>query len=346
MQSENPIVQSVSNFSNFRKENTKPYSGVSKTICPPLTNYSCSSTDEEISRFKEEKSLTSQSLRKDPPSPAQFDSKGVVFTPLKFEVAETEQNLYDKLSKNTESKPFLERNNGEVTGAGTVIAQLQASMLSEAMSYEEGSDNLAFEQAASVDLVKDEEFETNETENHANVDHHPFSYAHETSDIDSFADSPVASPSSWSVHSLNQTDSTARTRKQWGNAQGPPFIVANSSNTQSHKDVVSGFKRLLNFGRKSRGTESLVDWVSVEEDDDMEDERVPANRSSQDPIKLRMGSSQGHPSEDSFGACEFFSKEGELYVSVFDIASLGKYGSFEQFIFYMLAIFCSPFWFL
>lgn len=327
MQSENPVVQSVS---NFRKENAKPYSGVSKTFPPPLTNYSCSrSTNEEIPGFKEDKTLRFQSLRKDPPSPAQFDSEGVVFTPLKFDMEQTEQNLYDKLSKNTESKPFLERNNGVVTGAGTVIAQLKASMVSEAMSYEAGSDNLAFEQAPSVDLVKDEEFETNETENHDNVDHHPFSYAHEASDIDPFADSPISSPSSWNVNSLNQTDSdTDRMRKQWGNAQGPPIIVANSSNTQSHKDVVSGFKRLLNFGRKSRGTESLVDWVSVEGDDDMEDGRVPANWSSQDLRKSRMGSSKGHPSEDSFSACEFFSEQGELYVSVFDIASTRKIWQF------------------
>ncbi|KAJ7003299.1 hypothetical protein NC653_008513 [Populus alba x Populus x berolinensis] len=62
-------------------------------------------------------------------------------------------------------------------------------------------------------------------------------------------------------------------RKKWGSAQ-KPILVANSFNNQSRKDATKGFKWLLKFGRKSRGAESLVDWISAttsEGDDDTED---------------------------------------------------------------------------
>ena len=46
------------------------------------------------------------------------------------------------------------------------------------------------------------------------------------------------------------------------------YTRANSSHNQSRKDVTKGFER------KTRGTESLVDWISAttsEGDDDTED---------------------------------------------------------------------------
>ncbi|KAK9282017.1 hypothetical protein L1049_004928 [Liquidambar formosana] len=99
-------------------------------------------------------------------------------------------------------------------------------------------------------------------------------------------------------------------RKKWGSAQ-KPIIVANSSHNQSRKDVTKGFKRLLKFGRKTRGTESLVDWISAttsEGDDDTEDGRDPANRSSEDLRKSRMGFSQSHP-YDGFNESELFNEQ-------------------------------------
>jgi len=149
--------------------------------------------------------------------------------------------------------------------------------------------------------------------------HHPFPYQHETSDIDASADSPIGSPASWNSHSLTQSEAdAARMRKKWGTAQ-KPIVVANSSHSQSRKDVTKGFKRLLKFGRKSRGTESLVDWISAttsEGDDDTEDGRDAANRSSEDLRKSRMGFLQGHPSEDSFNESEF-NEQGNLRFSLF-----------------------------
>ncbi|PSS07299.1 Coiled-coil domain-containing protein [Actinidia chinensis var. chinensis] len=104
-------------------------------------------------------------------------------------------------------------------------------------------------------------------------------------------------------------------RKKWGSAQ-KPVLVSHSSHSHSRMDVTKGFKRLLKFGRRSRGTESLVDWISAttsEGDDDTEDGRDHANRSSEDLRKSRMGFSQGHPSDDSFNESEFYSEQVQAF---------------------------------
>ncbi|CAN1287356.1 ABC transporter B family member 19 [Linum perenne] len=141
--------------------------------------------------------------------------------------------------------------------------------------------------------------------------HHPFSYQHEVSDIDASADSPIGSPASWNSHSLAQTEAdAARMRKKWGSAQNP--VLVSSSHNQSRKDLTNGFKRLLKFGRKSRGAETLADWISAttsEGDDDTEDGRDPASRSSEDLRKSRMGFSHGHPSDDCFNEGEIFNEQ-------------------------------------
>lgn len=394
MQSENPLAQSVPNFSDLRKENTKPSSGVSKTTTrPQARNYARSkSNGEEIPLIKEEKTRRSQLLRKGFATPAEssVDSEGIGLTPLKFDKEQTVHNPHDKLAKNAESKPFLRKGNGIGPGAGAVIAKMKFSMASETMNGEEESDQLVIEPEESVDAVQDNEEEESEvtiTEDHTDLDDgkprlsqefdkfnygsesgdaltsfsqvdpsfvaelpatlgstfHPagsvqdspaespvswnsrmqnaFSYAHETSDIDASADSPIGSPVSWNSHSLNQAeaDAAARMRKKWGSTQ-KPVLVANSSHSQPRKDVTKGFKRLLKFGRKSRGTDSLVDWISAttsEGDDDTEDGRDLANRSSEDLRKSRMGFSQGHPSDDSFTESEFYSEQVQaLYSSI------------------------------
>lgn len=396
-QSENPLAQSVPNFSDFRKENTRPSSGISK-VAPRTQLRSIARTksnSDEITLFKEEKPRRSQSLRKSSANPVEskdlsdLNSDSVVLAPLKFDKEQAEQGLYDKLSKNLESKPFLRKGNGIGPGAGASIAKLKASMASEVLKNEEEFDESAFEVEDSVDMVKEEEeeeeFETltaedgtymdngkprlsNESDKSGNSEsdngdalrslshvdpasvaelpaavplvfntigsvqespgespvswnsrmHHSFSYPQETSDIDASVDSPIGSPASWNSHSLAQTEAdAARMRKKWGSAQ-KPILVANSSHNQSRKDVTKGFKRLLKFGRKHRGTESLVDWISAttsEGDDDTEDGRDLANRSSEDLRKSRMGFSQGHPSDDSFNESELFNEHGNLYVS-------------------------------
>ncbi|KAF3451989.1 hypothetical protein FNV43_RR08085 [Rhamnella rubrinervis] len=383
-QLENPLAQSVPNFSDFRKENTKPSPGVSKTATrSQVRSYARNkSSTEDVPMVKEDKPRRSHSLRKSSASSVEFkdlstlNSEGVVLATLKFEKEQTEQSLYDTFSKNLESKPFLRKGNGIGPGSGASIAKLKASMASETLKSEEEFDDLGFEGKDSVNIVEEEEeeLETMAVEDCINIDngkprlsqesdksdnfgsdngdsirslsqvdpssvaelpaavpssfhvvgslpdspgespvswnshiHHSFSYPHETSDIDPYVDSPIGSPASWNSHGIAQTDAdAARMRKKWGSAQ-KPILATNSSQNQSLKDVTKGFKRLLKFGRKNRGPDSLVDWISAttsEGDDDTEDGRDPANRSSEDLRKSRMGFSQG-PSDDGFNEIEF-----------------------------------------
>ncbi|XP_035539146.1 uncharacterized protein LOC109004969 isoform X3 [Juglans regia] len=397
MQSENPLVQSVPNFSDFRKENTKPSSGVSKTTTrPQARNFGRSkSTNEDVPNAKEEKPRRSQTLRKSFGNPVELkdlsplNSDNSVLAPLKFDREQIEHSSYEKSPKNADSKPFLRKGNGIGPGVGASFAKLKASVPSESLENDEEFEESVFEAEDSVDMAKEEEeeeLETVQVKDHAGMDNgktrlsqesdnstnseseiddsvrslsqvdptsvaelpatepstfhgvrslqgspggspvswnsrlnHPFSFPHETSDIDASVDSPIGSPASWNSHSLTQSEAdAARMRKKWGTAQ-KPIVVANSSHNQSRKDVTKGFKRLLKFGRKSRGTESLVDWISAttsEGDDDAEDGRDAANRSSEDLRKSRMGFSQGHPSDDSFIESEFNEQVQALQSSI------------------------------
>ncbi|XP_059643245.1 uncharacterized protein LOC132285099 [Cornus florida] len=174
MRSENPLAQSVPNFSDLRKENTKPSSGVSKsTARPNFGRYSCSkNTCEDVALVKEEKQQWLQSLRKGFASPAEFkdaspmNSESIALTPLKFDKEQFEQNLYHKFTDSVESKPFLGNNTGIGHGDGAGIAKLRASLASKPINHEEVSDVLAFEPEDFVDVVKDEdELETMTTDN-------------------------------------------------------------------------------------------------------------------------------------------------------------------------------------
>nr|GFA87963.1 hypothetical protein [Tanacetum cinerariifolium] len=92
-------------------------------------------------------------------------------------------------------------------------------------------------------------------------------------------------------------------RKKWGIAQ-KYSPIANSTGLQSHKDMDKGFKRLLNFRRKSHHTDNLSDYISAttsEGDDDTEDGTDLANRSSKDLRKLRIGYSHGFNESDFYG---------------------------------------------
>ena len=112
-------------------------------------------------------------------------------------------------------------------------------------------------------------------------------------------------PASLNSHSLSQIMDTSdtdavRTRKRWGSAQKPILAVSQ----QVHKDAPKGFKRLLKFGRKSRGSETIMtDCVSTsatsEGNDDTEDTRDLAIRSADDLLrKSRMGFAPVQPSYD------------------------------------------------
>ncbi|XP_010542381.1 PREDICTED: uncharacterized protein LOC104815615 isoform X2 [Tarenaya hassleriana] len=139
---------------------------------------------------------------------------------------------------------------------------------------------------------------------------HQFSYPN---DFDASVDSPVGSPAFWNFPSLNHMeDDATQIRKKWGAAQ-KHINAGYPSQNQPRKDMTKGLKRLLNFGRKTRGNDSLVDWISAttsEGDDDTEDGRDHhANRPSEELRKSRMGFLQSHPSDESFNESELLFSE-------------------------------------
>ncbi|CAL1383476.1 unnamed protein product [Linum trigynum] len=377
--SENHLAQSVPNFSEFRKENTKPFPGAGKTTNrSQARSYSRSkSNGEDVPLTKEDnKSRRSQPLRKSTAGPPEFKDLSLTTDATVLASLKSDKNQ-------TESKTFLKKGNGIGPDAGPGMAKMKASSaVSEALRSEDEFEDSAFEMEDSSDVIRDvgeEELETTEVEDCTNVDSngksrqsqesekmvmsesdnsdpqrsqvsfssvaelpasvpsafttvedspaespvswnmHPFSYQHETSDVDAIVDSPMGSPASWNSHSLSQAeaDAAARMRKKWGSAQKP--VLVSSSHNHSRKDATRGFKRLIKFGRKSRG-ETLADWISAttsEGDDDTEDGRDPASRSSEDLRKSRMGFSHGHPSDDGFNDGELFNEQVQaLHTSI------------------------------
>ncbi|CAN7058629.1 unnamed protein product [Brassica oleracea var. botrytis] len=104
---------------------------------------------------------------------------------------------------------------------------------------------------------------------------HAFSYPQEHSDDADDSSSPMGSPASWS----------SRMRKKWGTtAQNP---VSSSSPLHSRKDLAKGIKRLLNFGKKTRPADSLMDWASVTTSEGDDDEQA---------LKQKMESVRDHSS--------------------------------------------------
>jgi len=384
-QPENPLAQSVSSFSDLRKENTRPVTGLSKgTSCSqPRTFARSRSATEEVNVGKEEKSQRSHSMRKSLAIPGELkdlsplSSDGANLIPLNFPKEQMEQCVH-KL-QNSELKPFLRKGNGGGAGAGAGIAKFKASMNPEALKDEEDSEGLMEEREDSPDIVKDDEEEFDRASAEGNLQtidapadldseddnpgsekgdvlislsqdvedsiavsskfnpsagnvqespgespgswnsniHHSFSYAHEASDVDASVDSPIGSPASWSSHPLNHmmVADAARMRKKWGSAQ-IPVLVANAPH-HPRKDVTKGFKRLLKFGRKSRGAEYLVnDWVSAsttsEGDDDTEDGRELGSRTSDELRKSRMGYSV--PAYDGFNEGDSFPELGKYFL--------------------------------
>ncbi|XP_010531886.1 PREDICTED: uncharacterized protein LOC104808065 [Tarenaya hassleriana] len=333
--SEKPLAQSVPNFSDLKKENTKPSSLVAKTTTRTQGRNTGPVKQEKLRRslrksssgnieFTELSTLYSDDVL----APARVDTEKnqrnvidvdhVAGFIQEVKATDTSENLknegYDELDSEVEvpkeeepeelemvevedddEKPRMSEEYDQVdntrTGDTTPLRS-NSQIDSSSMTDLPATVSSTFHTVASLlDSPGESPLSWN-----SNMQH-PFGYPNEHSDIDASMDSPIGSPASWS----------SRMRKKWGAAQNPAMI-ANSSQLQSRKDLTKGFKRLLKFGRKGRAAESFVDWVSVttsEGDDDAEDRRDLANRSSDDLRKSRMGSLQSHLSEDGFHESEF-----------------------------------------
>ncbi|URE24110.1 hypothetical protein MUK42_18882 [Musa troglodytarum] len=384
IRTENPLAESLPNFSDFRKENAKPSAAINRlnTREKPKFHSRSKSIIEETNLVKEDKPRRSSSMRKSAAIPGELKN----LSPLNsvspgFSKAQTDAAFINKVHKTEEFKQLIKKGKGSGPVLESNIIKSKASVVSELNKNGEYSEGI-IQKEDSPDLDKDllerssaeqdleasdfpvdsdsekpqhnQEYENSDdfcSENgdvqtslsQADYDtapaspkfstsagnalesagesppswnphlHNSFPYVHEASYIDAFVDSPVGSPASWNLHPLNQMMETdaARMRKKWGSAP-IPMIVANASQ-QSHKDVTKGFKRLLKFGRKSRGAETLVtDWVSAstasEGDDDTEDGHDLATRPADDLRKSRMGCSFPH---DGFTEGEIFPEQAQ-----------------------------------
>ncbi|RWW16985.1 hypothetical protein GW17_00019105 [Ensete ventricosum] len=382
IRTENPLAESLPNFSDFRKENAKPSAAINRvnTREKPKFHSRSKSIVEETNLVKEDKPRRSSSMRKSAAIPGELKN----LSPLNsvsfgFSKAQRDAAFINKVHKTEEFKQLIRKGKGSGPVLESNIIKSKTSVISELNKNGDYSEGI-IQQEDSPDLDKDllerysaeqdleasdfpvnsdsekpqdnQEYENSDdfcSENdvqtslsQADYDtapaspkfstsagnalesaggsprlwnphlHNSFPYVHQASYIDAFVDSPVGSPSSWNLHPLNQMMETdaARMRKKWGSAP-MPMIVANASQ-QSHKDVTKGFKRLLKFGRKSRGAETLVtDWVSAstasEGDDDTEDGHDLATQPVDDLRKSRMGCSFPH---DGFNEGEIFPEQG------------------------------------
>lgn len=375
---DNPLAQSVPNFSDLRKENSKISGANKKTRSQVKSNAHSRSSNDEAAVVREDQSHRAQSTRKGSANPNGFrgmppmDSDDVVSTP----------KLNEEIQNNVVTKPFLKKGSRNSFVSQSSILREKTLGISQlthdeeengdmesgpeefsSMVEDEGEEELESLKTEGQDVSDNEELKQGmEAENSVNSEsendddgaltfslvdqalgsklpipssfhpvesipdwsgespvswnshsQRPFSYLNEMSDIEPSVDSPGGSPVSWNSRSLNQIETdAARRRKKWGAAQ-KPVLAVHSSNNGSRKDMTSGIKRLLKFGKKKPGSESLVDWISAttsEGDDDTEDGRDLANRSSEDLRKSRMGSSKAQ--EDSFNDCQYFNESGDL----------------------------------
>uniref|UniRef100_A0A0E0AMN8 Uncharacterized protein n=1 Tax=Oryza glumipatula TaxID=40148 RepID=A0A0E0AMN8_9ORYZ len=376
---DNPLAQSVPNFADLRKENTKPSAGLSRAAprTQPKSFIRSKSIIEESKNISKDQSRKSQSMRKNL-SPGELrdatSMNDVIYNWAPSKISNDQvEGVFAYITHTAGStKSFLRKGNEAHPAVG--IAGFAPPMF--ANTYQNGDDDDFLDQEEdSPDETKDEEYESieenlresdfpadSDSEN-PGINHefgnsddpgsengdvsfpsdaptlggskfnafagnmhdtpgevpaswstrpHLFAYANDNSDGDAFADSPNGSPSPWNSHTLDQiTDAdVSRMRKKWGSAQ-MPFVGPNASQ-QPRKDVTKGFKKLLKFGRKTRGADGLNDWVSAstasECDDDMEDGRDLAMGSSDDFRKSRMG----YPSAyDGFVDTDVFAEQDQ-----------------------------------
>ncbi|OAY76431.1 hypothetical protein ACMD2_08296 [Ananas comosus] len=152
--SENTLAQSVPNFSDFRKENTKPSIGVNRiTTRTQLRNFSRSKSivEETNSVLKEEKSQRSQSMRQSTAVSSELKD----LLPLN----DDKGALVNKVQKSG-SKSFLKKGNGINPGA----AGYTASMVSDASQNGEDWEEVGCLQEDTPDIIKDEELERTSSE--------------------------------------------------------------------------------------------------------------------------------------------------------------------------------------
>ncbi|KAL4584447.1 hypothetical protein LXL04_009048 [Taraxacum kok-saghyz] len=290
-QSDNNLVaQSVPNFSELRKENTKPYSakvgGRSQA-----RNYTRNRiANEEAPPVREEK--PKRFLRKNTgigPGSGSIAAKMKAASIVSESIVNEELIVTKDDPEEDDIEEFdINNNNNNNTMEESQEAEEQTesrmSIESETLinSESEIGNTSKMENISELPVAITPYESPVSSTSHSN---YPFS------DVES---SPMRSPASWNLQNgfnTNEAADMARMRKKWGVTQKPSLVASPNPNS-SGSGIQSGFKRFLKFGRKSRYNESLADYISAttsEGDDDTEDGRDVSNRSSDDLRKSRMG---------------------------------------------------------
>ncbi|KAJ4755331.1 GPI-anchored adhesin-like protein [Rhynchospora pubera] len=279
---ENPLAQSVPNFSDLRKENTKPSAAsmrANNARAQVMKNYARSkSISEETANstpVKEDVSRRTQSMRKsmvsaisttnelkDISTLSDANNANFGFNPLKNGTPNSYQSYsYEVPDNGLMPQPVLFhdpiKDGNEDFDTEFLEEENPNPNLNRDFQADSDNDNSSFDYPGAESGPRpDRNFSQF-------AQFYPYQYQNETSDTDAFADSPMGSPGSWN---------SLQVRKKWGAAQAP---IIGGTNMSGRKDMAKGFKRLLKFGRKTRGgTDGVNDWVSAasttsEGDDDI-----------------------------------------------------------------------------
>ncbi|CAN7050005.1 unnamed protein product [Brassica oleracea var. botrytis] len=286
------LAQSVPNFAEFKKEGMKqPSSGVGRN---GVRSQARSSVRPKAVITEEEKLRRPTNFRK-VAAEAAAPEDDAVSVPLNLEQEQSGR----KASEGSDASDEMEKEEVEdVLGDDTEAeaftdAENEKSRLSQ--DFEDGESIASqLDPGSNAELpIASRHHQTIGSFLDARVKQQQ--YQNEASELDASVDSPVDSPTFWSLsHTENDT---TQMRKKWGAAE-------------NKQDVTKGLKRLLNFGRKNRAAENLADWISAttsEGDDDTEDGKDLAYRSSEDLRKSRFLQTQ--PSDDSFNESELFNEQ-------------------------------------
>ncbi|ESQ35064.1 hypothetical protein EUTSA_v10006648mg [Eutrema salsugineum] len=360
----NTVAQSsIPNFSDLKKENTKPSSLAVRN--PPMMRTQVRSSNKKTTKDD----IPSPVKPRRPRSLRKSFSANIEFTELTTLYSDDMMNKERNQKQGTDIDDVPEnlRNDKEFDEIETE-AEEEEEEVKEVVEnpLKEEEEDREMETLVVEDIVDEKPSHSDKVENSSEdenvtclrsisqVDLPVNTLASSTfqHNVSSLMDSPSESPLSWNSnlqhafsypHEHSDADASmdyspmgspaswsSRMRKKWGTTAQSPVIVSNSSPLHSRKDLAKGIKRLLKFGKKTRAADNLMDWVSVttsEGDDDF------AYRSSDELRKSRMASSHSQLSEDeqasnnSIHQASFKVKDGDFKRSFFSLSTFRSKGN-------------------
>ncbi|CAH8293172.1 unnamed protein product [Eruca vesicaria subsp. sativa] len=296
------LAQSVPNFADFKKEGMKPKNGVRSQTRSSVKPKAVT----EEGKLRRPTNFRKVAAEAAEDGVVEQEHSGRNLNNLGVSISSDDAQL--KASEGSDASDEMEKEGMEdvlddTEAEAFTDAENEKSRLSQ--EFEDGESITQLDSGLNAELptvMASRHHQTIGSFLDARVKHQ---YQNEASELDASVDSPVDSPTFWNLaSSLNTENDSTQMRKKWGAAQ--KHVAAG----QCQQDVTKGLKRLLNFGRKNRAAENLADWISAttsEGDDDTEDGRDLAYRSSEDLRKSRFLQTQ--PSDDSFNESELFNEQ-------------------------------------